>query len=104
MYRLRSSQSLQEGGSLFQVALSYKVLTSLLHNIVILLYIIHSFVTPTPARIRASVPPLYLMTSEIWGIPPHTPTMPLGPDSTDSLLHTNVIANRESQGWLVPDS
>lgn len=29
---------------------------------------------------------------------------PRGPDSADSLLHTDVIANEENQGWLVPDS
>lgn len=29
---------------------------------------------------------------------------PRGPDSTDSLLHTDVIANEENQGCLVPDS
>lgn len=52
-------------------------------------------------RTRPSVPPLYLMTSEIWGDPSRSPR---GPDSTDSLLHTDVIANEESQGWLVPDS
>lgn len=41
------------------------------------------------------------MTSEIRGIPPEAPR---GPDSPDSLLHTDVIANEADQGWLVPDS